>query len=301
MPNSFQLELSGDNMMGYVPRYYLGSRIYKAQAYAKGAEFDILQEIAMETPDQASPYTATWGLAFWEKLAGLPVNPGETLESRRARVLEAFCAGELITPFNMRKAIRLAFGIETEITRNVAPYTFRVNISGDGDAQVDWGKIADLLERKKEAHTAYQMAIKHESCIVTSVVCISWAFFVPECGTLPWCGTWPYPAYPGVGHKPGVETDPDKSGGAFSVPECGTLPYGSVVGEQLADPAIGTGAASGGGAFAVGETGDLSCGTRPTPAQQGAAADAASTVGVKKKTGTVRVAFCGQKYCGEGR
>ena len=76
-----------DVMLSYVPLYYQTSAIFKAILVAEGTEFDLLRQNIEDLTGQFFVDTAVWGLEYWEKEYGLPVNTRLTDEERRSRLI----------------------------------------------------------------------------------------------------------------------------------------------------------------------------------------------------------------------
>lgn len=77
----------GQEMLTYVPGYYLTSRIMRAIIQAQGSELDKLRQTMDETLDQFFVNTATWGLDTWEKELGLPPALDQPEAERRDRIV----------------------------------------------------------------------------------------------------------------------------------------------------------------------------------------------------------------------
>lgn len=78
---------AGQRIMGYVPKYYETSRVFRALAQARGLEVDKLRQTLDETINQFFARTATWGLDDWEDELGLEPQPGFTDAERQDRIV----------------------------------------------------------------------------------------------------------------------------------------------------------------------------------------------------------------------
>lgn len=83
---SIVTSVRGQEMLGYLPRYYLTSRIMQVILQAQGTELDRLRQALDETLAQFFVDTATWGLDAWEKELGLKPAPDQPEAERRDRI-----------------------------------------------------------------------------------------------------------------------------------------------------------------------------------------------------------------------
>lgn len=147
-----------DEMLKYVPGYYRGSKHYLAQNEAKGREFDILRAIMDDLPNQFFPQTATWGLKLWEEFLGITPKAGESLAVRRMNVMKKNSHIQKVTPISLERMIWFMATAKVDIIRNVALYTFKVQLREES-LDADLAAIREVVEEYKEAHMAYLMAI----------------------------------------------------------------------------------------------------------------------------------------------
>lgn len=153
-----ELPNRSEEMLKYVPGYYRGSKYYQAQNTAKGREFDIMRAIMDDLPNQLVPQKATWGLVLWEEFLEITPAPGESLVSRRMNVMKKYSNVQLVTPISMERMIWAMANARVDIIRNVAPYTFKVQIKEESlDSNI--AAIREVLEEFKEAHMAYVLAV----------------------------------------------------------------------------------------------------------------------------------------------
>jgi hypothetical protein len=78
---------AGQKIMGYVPRYYETSRLFRALSQARGEELDQVTGALDRILDQFFARTATWGLTDWEKELNLQPEPGFSHQERRDRIV----------------------------------------------------------------------------------------------------------------------------------------------------------------------------------------------------------------------
>lgn len=76
-----------EGMVSACPDYVQSSTVWAAIMNAKGLEYDRIQGMEDDLALQLSPYTATWGLVYWEQSVGLAHRLTEPYELRRPQVL----------------------------------------------------------------------------------------------------------------------------------------------------------------------------------------------------------------------
>ena len=77
----------GQEMLGFLPKFYETSKIMKAILQTKGLEFDDVYLALDDILKQFYAETATWGLDIWEKELDLSSYTGEPVDQRRSAVL----------------------------------------------------------------------------------------------------------------------------------------------------------------------------------------------------------------------
>ncbi len=96
----------GRKFLGYISPIYEQSVIMQAVMEAIGAEWDDVDRLTDEVFAQLFPQTATWGIAFWERLLGILPNHSVPIEQRRARVLASMQTRWPVTKARMEQLVR---------------------------------------------------------------------------------------------------------------------------------------------------------------------------------------------------
>lgn len=151
-------------MLEYISPIYQNSKIEQAIYEAIGTEFDNADELANEVLLQLHPQTATWGISFWEQRLKLPINENEDLERRRRKVIARLQSkASTITPERMAMILKNFTGADINIEENVAPYTFRVNLTGrDGFPK----SLEDLYKEVKRIKPSH-LSVKYKLVSIT--------------------------------------------------------------------------------------------------------------------------------------
>ena len=132
---------------------YVGLWIYEAIGIVLSEIYSIADQLRYET----NASTADLLLDYWEKQYGLPVDSSLTKEQRRTRLLTKKRRRGACTPKRLEDAVSVALGgVEVEVTENVAPNTFLVNVREVVPSLVP---AVAVIERMKPAHLIYQIRV----------------------------------------------------------------------------------------------------------------------------------------------
>lgn len=100
--------------------------------------------------------TSTFLLPRHERIFGLPVNTGESLEVRRARVLARLNTRGVTTVQAIRELVQIITGREGEVTEHFADYSFSVTVRLlFPDATKDLGELIRQIDEIKPAHLVF--------------------------------------------------------------------------------------------------------------------------------------------------
>lgn len=172
----------------YLPNYYKESKHFGEITKVEDKEFDRIYNNIEDLNKQFLIETATWGLAIYEKVYGLPVKPNLSLDKRRSIII-AKMRGIGKVDNLMIKAIVEAF------TDNVVTIEFNGKIvivfDNDNDIDISSKGLYHSLEEVKPAHLDYVL----ENRIIRDVRLISeyrnGDSYIPPCNTIV-AGTWWY-------------------------------------------------------------------------------------------------------------
>ncbi|UFJ40095.1 YmfQ family protein [Brevibacillus humidisoli] len=81
-----------------LPPYWRENRVALYHLHAAGAEMDEQRENDLDVARQMILATATWGLAYWEYLFQVQPKPGDTYDTRRARIMAKYRQRNPFTP-----------------------------------------------------------------------------------------------------------------------------------------------------------------------------------------------------------
>jgi len=181
-----------------------------------GREWDRLWEIIDELPDQLFPQSVTWLIEHWEERYKVTPNPGDDIETRRRRLLEAEARPAPFTPWALDRWVYALCGRHATIDEHVAAYTFAVHIEDAPDAQpLDWSKVRNYILTHKQSHMSCEMMAEANGKIVIKTETMYWKFLRPLAGTIP------YRNVPGGIGRSDIEIDSNGTGYRFDYPMTG--------------------------------------------------------------------------------
>lgn len=178
-----------ERMLRYLPGYYGSSKVMGAILEAQGRELELLLEALTQILDQQFVLTATWGLAWWERLLGLPVSESLPVTERQNRILakRRGVAARLLTVLRaLAPALQVRFG--GDVISFVVPTEHNAN-------EYDFAPLVPILEVRKPAHKAYAFQLLPPDGPSGYVVFGGHrarfkASFEPEAGAV-YAGRWP--------------------------------------------------------------------------------------------------------------
>ncbi|MBD3861782.1 YmfQ family protein [Bacillus sp. 28A-2] len=151
-----------DEMKNYLPPYF--TEIYEVDHLLKteAPEFEQLDESIFDVTDQFFPLTATWGLNRWERMLKVQRESDDSIELRRARLLNMMSNIPPITYLSLEKSVNRFLKNPSAIIRLTANrYHFALRVNLDDLQNTRY--IVDILETLKPAHLAYTFTAFHHT------------------------------------------------------------------------------------------------------------------------------------------
>ncbi|MDM5299231.1 YmfQ family protein [Bacillus pumilus] len=151
-----------DDMKAYLPSYFI--EIYEVDHVLKteAPEIEQMDESIFELTDQFFPMTATWGLNRWERMLKVQRESGDSIELRRARLLNMMSNIPPITYLSLEKSVNRFLKNPSafiRLTPNRYHFALRVNL----DDLQNTRYIVETLETSKPAHLAYTFTGVHHT------------------------------------------------------------------------------------------------------------------------------------------
>ncbi|MCL6559021.1 MAG: YmfQ family protein, partial [Firmicutes bacterium] len=157
---------------------------------AVGRERDETDAKDLDVIVQFFPQTATWGLKYWERLLGIPVNESLPIEARRNRVMARRTSRNPVNPKRIQTAVMQTTGALVDVYDYFADYTFGIEIYQQDNAPVNLAAVIREVKRLKPSAWSFQLILSQQATMsVIQEVLIRTAEY-PACGELV-CGAWP--------------------------------------------------------------------------------------------------------------
>jgi len=196
----------GRQFLGYVSPIYEQSIIMQAILEAIGAEWDEAEKLADEVLAQLFPQTATWGIAFWEWLLGIPPNHSVPIEQRRARVLASMQTRWPVTKARMEQLVR-TFSKDKQAYIRQFFNEYRFEVLFNLAQSIDLKTVNEVVSETKPAHLDFSLVMGlrqgEKSIYVGSVMLVG-----EEITVYPWSMTevtGTGKVYIATGHSTGVD------------------------------------------------------------------------------------------------
>lgn len=150
----------GKELFNYISPIYQQSQIMQSLFEAIGIEMDFAYGLSEDILLQMFPQTATWGLIYWEQATGIISNPSDSLEIRRALIINKLQNPTTLTPYVFSRLISNFTGCESEIQENTNDYEFTVTIINP-NGLVNFVRLIELINKSKPSHLSFQLVNKY--------------------------------------------------------------------------------------------------------------------------------------------
>lgn len=174
----------GKEMFNYISPIYHQSKIMQSLFETIGIEIDSAYKLSEDMLLQMFPQTATWGLDFWEQATGLISNSNDSLEIRRAMVLNKLQNPTTLTPLVLSRLLSNFTGRECDVEENTSDYEFTVTIV-NSNGVVNFTRLIELINKSKPAHLSFRLVNKYLNEIIIENRKVS--YFTQQyylCGTI---------------------------------------------------------------------------------------------------------------------
>lgn len=113
-----------------MPKYYADSTIVSHLTMAEAAEMDTLHTHIQDVLRQYFVETATWGLAAWEQLCGIPVNEDKPYDQRRSFIKSKLRGAGTVTLQVIHSVVDSFQNGEVSVQENYSAYEVIVTFIG---------------------------------------------------------------------------------------------------------------------------------------------------------------------------
>lgn len=158
---------------------YIFNEVFNADAN----KFDEIEVTTKDFLMQLFPQTATWGLAIWEKLCGLTINPKLSIEARRGKIITKLSRISPMTIFELKRILSY-FADTIDVKEYPNDYSFDVTFGSYSSIGDKLSEMYEIIEEVKPAHLDFRAIFDY-----VTVLNIIVNFNVWYTGILPRCGT----------------------------------------------------------------------------------------------------------------
>lgn len=155
-------------LMSYLPEDYEGSQETVTIQQAIQPELDTLWKKRDDLLLQLNPNTATWGLVYWEKAFGLPVDTALLDEKRRIRIAARLRGMQTTTVAALQSVVEsFCPGCDVSIVERYSEYLVEIRLGITDQPVEDTPGLTETLHLIMPAHLGW-----------------GYAFFVETTGTI---------------------------------------------------------------------------------------------------------------------
>lgn len=145
--------------MSYLPENYLASRETAAFQNALQPEADAIWEARDQLLAQLNPYTATWGLWYWEDALGLRACEGFPLDVRRRQVAAKLQGRAATTPKVVREVAETLLGTNVAVLEHFSECRVELLVEGGGQLPPGTAALKSRLREIMPAHLDWALVI----------------------------------------------------------------------------------------------------------------------------------------------
>lgn len=145
--------------MSYLPENYPASRETTAFQQALQPEVELIWETRDSLLAQLSPYTADWGLDYWEKALGLGACQGFSLDIRRRQVVAKLQGRETTTPAVVKAVSETLLGVPVKVLEIFGEYRVELEVDSGGKLPSGVEALKRRLGEIMPAHLGWGLVI----------------------------------------------------------------------------------------------------------------------------------------------
>ncbi len=115
------------------------------------------RDALLDAVDQLWVHSATWGLALWEQLLGIPVDESRSDDSRRSVIITRMMGMGTCDRAMIRNIAKAITGYASRVTEHFSDYTFSIQFVGapPGFVDIDRAGLIAAVEEVKPAHLRF--------------------------------------------------------------------------------------------------------------------------------------------------
>lgn len=177
-------------MASYILPLWLDNKEIPCILESIGRERDSIDTKDLDVVMQFFPQTATWGLKYWERTLGIPVNESLPIETRRNKVMARKTSRNPVNPKRIQTAVMQVTNTPVDVGDYFSDYNFGIEIYQKDNAPVNLAAVIQEVQRLKPSAWSFQIILRDQiELSIVQEVLIQYAEY-PFCGELI-CGTYP--------------------------------------------------------------------------------------------------------------
>jgi len=155
------------------PRFLRGSPEFRDLQQALEPELLELWAARDSALEQLCVETAGWGLPYWEKTLGIPVDGEKDPEVRRSRIRVKLLGADVTTVELVRNAAEIWSGHPAEVTEYAGEFRFEIAFTGTNGVPPGLRELAEALRELLPAHLGWGLAFFSETSAALNVGALS--------------------------------------------------------------------------------------------------------------------------------
>lgn len=154
-------------LMSYLPENYPDSREATTFQKALQPEVNLMWQARDELLAQLNPYTATWGLWYWEDALGLGACEGISLDTRRRQIAAKLQGRATTTPAVVKAVAETMLGVPVTVIEYFGEYRVELGVHNDGALPAGTRALKERLREIMPAHLDWALVIPTRLSIPT--------------------------------------------------------------------------------------------------------------------------------------
>lgn len=146
-------------LMSYLPEDYQSSRETIAFQEALQPEVTAVWEARDDLLAQLNPYTAGWGLDYWENALGFGACQGLPLDTRRRQVVAKLQGRSTTTPAVVKAVAETLLGVPVRVIEVFNEYRVELEVESGGKLPPGAPQLKERLREIMPAHLDWALVI----------------------------------------------------------------------------------------------------------------------------------------------
>lgn len=146
-------------LMSYLPENYPDSRETVTFQGALQPEVNLMWQGRDELLAQLNPYTATWGLWYWEDALGLGACEGLNLDTRRRQIVAKLQGRDTTTPAVVKAVAETMLWVPVKVIEVFGEYRVELEVDSNGYLPAGTDALKRRLQEIMPAHLDWALVI----------------------------------------------------------------------------------------------------------------------------------------------